>query len=274
MAGMREELGARLRQRSGAGAPLTLAEGRFLAAEYGLSLRDLERVGLEAGVVPLRYARNVRAIGPAGQGRLLACRAAVVGLGGLGGHVIESLARVGIGAIVGIDPDVIEESNLNRQLLSNVDRVGRRKVDCARVRVAEVNPAVEFSGHAVRFQDVPDAALGVCDVAFDCLDSVADRRELAARCGTLGVTLVHGAVAGWAGQVGVCGPGGRLVERLYEGVERGVEHREGALPFAAAVAANVMVARAAALLLEAEADAVGRVLLFDLLGDDWEGVSL
>ena len=267
-------LRACFRERAAAQERCTLLQARRIAMETGLPLLTVECFALEQGLVPERYDRNVGTIGVEGQRKLLESCAGVVGLGGLGGHVLESLARLGVGRIVGIDGDRFEESNLNRQLLALVDNLGRAKAQEAGVRVAQINPAVQFTGHTAPFEQMGDEVLSGCSVVFDCLDSIAARRVLAEQCTSANVTLVHGAIAGWSGQVAVCWPGSELLDRLYPGDKRGIEHRLGNLPFTAAVAGHLMVARAVPILLGQAPPASDKVLLFDLLGEEWQTVEL
>jgi len=221
-----------------------------------------------------RYARNIGAIGIDGQRKLLNSSATIVGLGGLGGHVLESLARVGIGRIVGIDPDTFDESNLNRQLLALTTNLGRSKVAAAAARLAQVNPAIEFTAHASPFEDVSDETLADSDIIFDCLDTIPARRELARRCADMGLTLIHGAIAGWSGQVAICRPGSGVLEKLYPGEKHGIEPRLGTLPFTAAVAAHIMVARAVTVLLDQQPPEPDTILFFDLQANEWQTVEL
>jgi hypothetical protein len=88
------------------------------------------------------------------------------------------------------------------------------------------------------------------------------------------VTLIHGAIAGWSGQVAVCRPGSDLLDKLYAGGKRGIEDRLGNLPFTAAVAGHVMVSMAVPVLLGATPSGPDKVLMFDLLGQEWQTVEL
>jgi len=90
-----------------------------IAEKNGLKIRDVGLQCLEQGIVPLRYLRNGPAIGIADQIILARSQVAVVGAGGLGGHVILNLARLGIGKLLVFDPDTFDETNLNRQALCN-----------------------------------------------------------------------------------------------------------------------------------------------------------
>jgi molybdopterin/thiamine biosynthesis adenylyltransferase len=268
-----DRLRAALAAATGDAKELSLDQARHIAGQTLLTLRQVEWAAMGEGIVPRRYERSVPAIGLEGQRALLERCAAVVGLGGLGGCVVESLARLGVGRIVGIDPDAFAESNLNRQLLSRVDNVAEPKVAAAAARIGQINPAVDFEAHQAAVEQVGEAVLHACDLAFDCLDGIPARRELARRCAAAGVALVHGAIAGWCGQVGLCPPGSGLIERLYAGKDDGAERRAGNLPFTAAVAANLMVAEALPVLL-GRAEAEPRLRFFDLQTGDWEAAEL
>jgi len=266
----RDRLRTAFGEAGGLGECLTSDLAADVAMATGLALRKVEYFALEKGVVPERYDRNMGTLGLDGQRRLIAACAAVVGLGGLGGAVVEALARLGVGRIVGMDPDVFVESDLNRQLLSTVENLGESKARQAALRAALINPAVEFIPHAATFQSLPEQAFGECDLVFDCLDSTSARRELSARCASAGVVMVHGAIAGWCGQVAVCMPDGDIMEKALARSEHGVEQQLGTPPFTAIATANLMVAKAVALLLGLAPPSGQELLFFDLLNGDWQ----
>lgn len=173
-----------------------------LAGEFDCSIREVELAALEAGVVPLRYVRNIGTIGLEGQARLLRATVAVVGLGGLGGYVMEALARIGVGQLILIDADIFEEHNLNRQLLSAEQRLDTEKAQAARERVAQVNAAVEVTAHAKQLtQDNLRQLLEGADVVVDALDRLPSRLLLQDGAQELGIPMVHGSIAGFLGQV-------------------------------------------------------------------------
>ena len=241
----------RLRALLGSRRSLDQAGGSSLAAQAKAPLREVEAFALSLGITPKRYERNLGTLGRDGQSRLLAAKVLVVGLGGLGGHVVEMLARLGVGRITGVDGDSFDETNLNRQIFADLENLGRPKAEVARERVRCINPAVEFTPHAARLETLGPGMLRGCGLAFDCLDSIPSRLALAALCSRARVTMVHGAIAGWCGQVGVCPPGGDLFRKLYGEATgpRGMETELGNLPMTAAVAANLMVAAGLPLLL-------------------------
>ncbi len=237
------------------------------AARFGTSLAAVEGAALSRGLLPARYRRNRETLSLDEQRRLFGSRVAVVGCGGLGGYLVEQLARLGVGRLAVIDPDAFEEHNLNRQLLSSPAALGRPKVDVAAERVAAVNPAVTVTAHRVALSAGNAAALlSGCSAVLDGLDSVAVRRELAAACRDLGVPLVHGAIAGWYGQVAVQLPGEDLAPLLRASASgKGVETTLGNPSFTPAVVASLQVAEAAKVLLGRGRPLSGRTLFVDLL---------
>lgn len=210
---------------------LLLADSIALEREYRLSRRAVEIAALEAGVVPLRYRRNIGTIGLTGQIALLQATAAIVGLGGLGGYVLEGLVRAGLGRIIAIDGDKFEEHNLNRQALSSEANLGRAKALAAVSRAAAVNAAIEVIPQPVRLtRENGPALLGKADVIIDALDNLPDRLMLQQVAEEIGVPLVHGAIAGFLGQVMTVMPGDRGLLALYsngQAPQRGLEQSAG-----------------------------------------------
>lgn len=246
------------------------------ASRFGLGLAEVERAALEAGILPARYRRNRETLSTRDQLALFRSRVAVVGCGGLGGYLVEELARIGVGALVLVDPDVFEEHNLNRQLLSSVARLGQAKVEAARERVAEVNPAVTAVAHrAALSRESGERLLSGSSAAVDALDSVAARRDLALCCRELSIPLVHGAIAGWYGQVTTQTPGSDIAPLLDAGSPggQGVELALGNPSFTPALVASLQVAEVVKLLLGRGAPLAGRLLLVNLLDMEFEKVG-
>lgn len=190
--------------------------------------RGVELAALDAGLCPRRYLKNIGTVGLGGQARLLRARVGLAGLGGLGGTIAEILTRAGVGEMVLVDPDVTSEDNLNRQLVVMEDNLGRSKVEAALDRLRRVNSATVFETHRVSgdrdsFARLYAGAL----VLVDALDSLPARFALEDAARSLGVPLVHGAIAGLSGQVTTVFPGDPGLEALYgqrEGAgTRGVE---------------------------------------------------
>ncbi|GLI39348.1 HesA/MoeB/ThiF family protein [Geobacter hydrogenophilus] len=247
------------------------------AERFAVSIARAEEAALSLGILPARYQRNRQAIDVAQQQTLFRSRVAVVGCGGLGGYVIEELARLGVGTIVAIDPDLFEEHNLNRQLLSSPDRLGQPKVEAAAARVAEINPAVKLVPvQAAYSTENARALLHDVQVVVDALDSVPTRLALADSCDSLGLTLVHGAISGWFGQVTTQFPGDGTIRQLYsrwvEG--KGAEQHLGNPSFTPAVVASIEVAEVCKILLGSGTPLRNRKLSINLLEMEFEEIVL
>lgn len=247
------------------------------AQRFSLTLFQVEGRLLEAGLLPARYQRNRQGISTAQQLKLHRARVAVIGCGGLGGYVIEELARLGVGTLVAVDPDVFEEHNLNRQLLSTPEQLGKGKAGMAAARVAQINPAVCVLAQDVAFGPANAAQLlHGCDLAVDALDSIRVRLELAESCELLEIPMVHGAIAGWYGQVFTQFPGEKHLQRIYaHGVDgKGAEKTLGNPSFTPALVASLEVAEVCKILIGAGEPLRGRKLIIDLLDMEMQIVSL
>ncbi len=223
-----------------------------------------------------RYSRNHNAITEAEQSTLTDKRVLVVGCGGLGGYVIECLGRLGVGHIIAVDGEVFEESNLNRQLLSSQMNLGKPKVLAARQRMLAVNPLITVEGvETFLTQENAASLMQGCNVVIDALDNVSSRMLLQKAAKEMGIPLVHGAIAGWCGQVCVIQPGEDLLNILYgkTDVEKGAETVTGNLPFTASLVASVQASEAVKLLLRHQT-LKGELLQIDLLNNTFERIYL
>jgi molybdopterin/thiamine biosynthesis adenylyltransferase len=225
---------------------ITLEQVRRLASQFAVPAREVEVAALEAGVVPLRYRRNIGTLGVEGQLKLLGSCVGVCGLGGLGGHVAALLARFGVGRLILADGDVFEEDNLNRQSFCGERDLGRPKAELAAERVAAINSSLDVTVHHrfLREEDMRVVFSGAA-LAIDALDTVSSRLALQRACAALGIPMVHGAIAGDCGQVMTVFPGDVGLEALYaSGEDRGVEVVEGNPPTTPALVASVQAQEA------------------------------
>jgi molybdopterin-synthase adenylyltransferase len=191
-------------------------QAHSIASKCGLKIKDVYSEAMELGVYPYRYLRNMETISLEEQIELSKTRVAVVGAGGLGGNVVLLLARLGIGQLVVVDYDIFDETNLNRQALSNVNSLGKSKSGEAVEIVRSVNPGVRV----LSYQEKLDSSnafeiLTGSDVVVDALDNIPDRFALEAVCKKLGIPLVHGALAGFEGQIMTIFPGDPGLKQLY-----------------------------------------------------------
>ena len=219
-----------------------------------------------------RYERNIPALTEAECLSLEKKRVLVVGCGGLGGHMIDQLARLGVGQLRVVDGDVFEESNLNRQLLSETALLGSSKARSAAEHVRRVNPdvTVEAVEAFLTASNVRELISG-CDIAMDALDNIPSRRILADACAQAGIPYVYGAIQGWVAQAAVSMPGDALVERLFpEGVEPG---DKTVLSFTPALCAALQVSLGVQLLTGRSVE-TGTVFYFDLCNREFESIPL
>ena len=152
---------------------------------------------LNNSIIPYRYCRNVRMLefGIEGQKKLLQAEVCVVGCGGTGGYIIELLARLGIGALVVVDGDVFDESNLNRQILCTERQLGLNKAEIAKARVKEINSAVDIKAYSEYLTDKnANELIKGCHIVIDAVDDVNTRLIMETACNKIGVKLIHGTI--------------------------------------------------------------------------------
>jgi molybdopterin-synthase adenylyltransferase len=183
---------------------------------HGIPLHQVYIHALRLGICPYRYLRNRETLSLEEQLTLADSRVAVVGAGGLGGSVISLLGRTGVGRLVVIDSDVFDETNLNRQAFSNTENLGKPKAEEARSQMKRINPGVEVTIFHTRLDRTNGKELlAGCRVAVDALDNAESRLVLEEATQALGIPLVHGALAGFEGQIMSLLPGDQGLRRIY-----------------------------------------------------------
>ncbi len=244
--------------------------GLPLATDDGLTAAQRER-----------YARHLvlPEVGVAGQEKLLSARVAVVGAGGLGSPVALYLGAAGVGTLVLVDFDVVDASNLQRQIIHNLAQIGQPKVESARKALAAINPDVRVEGHQaeLRAGNVLDLLSG-CDVIIDGADNFPTRYLLNDASLHLRIPVVHGSIFRFEGQVSVfspyLGPCYRCLfpsppppELTRNCAEAGVL---GVLP---GIIGSIQAVEALKLLLDLGSPLVGRLLIYDALDQEAQTVT-
>ena len=219
-----------------------------------------------------RYDRNIPALTEAECALLRQKRVLVVGCGGLGGHIIDQLSRIGIGALRVVDGDVFEPSNLNRQLLSQVDLLGVSKAKAAADHIARVNPDVSVEAvECFLTEDNAVQLLAGCDIVLDALDDIPSRRILAAACEKANIPYIYGAIQGWVAQAAISMPGDHLIDTLYpEEIEI---TDKSVLSFTPALCASMQTALCVKWLLGRSVE-TGTIYYFDLLNLEFETIPM
>lgn len=166
---------------------------RFLPCKNGaVCYNGLEKLGQRGGFLKERHLRTARLIGEDGVLRLENAHVAVFGLGGVGGSALEALCRAGVGELSLFDGDCVSESNLNRQIIANVQTVGMKKVLAAEKRLLEINPDIKLNLYDVFYtlENSHEFDLSQYDYIIDAVDMVSAKIELAVRAKEAGVPLI------------------------------------------------------------------------------------
>ena len=221
----------------------------------------------------LRYGRQIMLpqIDIVGQEELLASKALIIGLGGLGSPVAYYLAAAGVGHLMLADHDKVELTNLQRQLLHKTKNIGKKKTDSAIEALSAINPEITLEAIPHKLEDDSlDKAVSQADVVIDGCDNFPTRFAVNRACVKHKKPLVSGAVIRFEGQVSVFdsrNDNSPCYRCLYP--EEG-EHREtcsetGVLAPAAGIIGSIQAAEAIKVLLGIGEPLLGRVLMMDAL---------
>ncbi|MCI9373411.1 MAG: tRNA threonylcarbamoyladenosine dehydratase [Lachnospiraceae bacterium] len=142
--------------------------------------------------MPEQFARTELILGQEAMDRLRRSRVAVFGIGGVGGYVVEALARSGVGSLDIIDHDKVSMTNINRQIIASTNTVGRDKVDVMKERILSINPDAVVNVSKSFF--LPETAdlfdFGKYTYVVDAIDTVTAKIELVLRAGDAGVPVI------------------------------------------------------------------------------------
>ena len=139
-----------------------------------------------------RFSRTIGVIGKDNFKKLNNSSVIVFGLGGVGGAACEALVRSGIGSVAIVDKDVVDITNINRQIIATDETVGMKKTDAMKKRLLSINPSLKIVKYDLFY--LPETAdeinLSEYDFAVDCIDNVTAKLELVERCNRLGVPVI------------------------------------------------------------------------------------
>ncbi|MFM7536951.1 MAG: molybdopterin-synthase adenylyltransferase MoeB [Acidimicrobiales bacterium] len=220
-----------------------------------------------------RYQRHLLLpeVGVEGQARLLQSKVLMLGAGGLGSPAALYLAAAGVGTIGVVDMDVVDASNLQRQILHNLDRVGDRKVDSAKKTIGLLNPDVNVVAHDVRLgADNVLSLIEGYDVIVDGADNFPSRYLLNDASVKLGIPVVHGSIFRFEGMVTVFhprrGPNYRDMVPEPPPAELAPSCAEaGVLGVLPGIIGSLQALEAIKILLDLGDPLIGRILSFDAL---------
>ncbi len=227
-----------------------------------------------------RYSRHIimDEVGPEGQKRLLEGSALVLGAGGLGSPAIQYLAAAGVGTIGIVDDDVVERSNLQRQVVHGDADVGEPKVESARRYVESLNPDVDVEVHETRLDETNvHELIGDHDVVVDCADNFRTRYVVNDAARIESVPVVHGAIYKFEGQATTLVPDGPCYRCLFpEPPEPGTVPdcaTTGVLGVLPGTMGCIQATEAVKLLLDAGETLDGRLLFYDAMEMTFETVA-
>ncbi len=229
-----------------------------------------------------RYSRHMllAQIGRKGQEKLLAARVLIVGMGGLGSPVAMYLAASGVGHLVLTDFDIVELSNLQRQIIHHTGDVGENKVESASAAIHDLNPDVRVTAIPWALPDDElEREIREADVVIDACDNFESRFDLNAACWRLGTPLVSAAAMRMDGQVTVFDPrqpDSPCYRCLYsdESTEGEACSQVGVLAPLLGIIGSIQAAETMKLIVGMGTPLVGRVLVLDALDMEWRTLKL
>ncbi len=258
---------------------ISLSQTKRIAKTFNLSQKDVEIAALKENISPSRYLRNFDTINFTEQIILLKSKVAVVGCGGLGGNILELLARLGVGKILAVDGDIFQESNLNRQKLCIENSMGKEKATTALSSVKKINSSICLHSYSnyVDEHNIKSILKGY-DIVVDALDSINFRFVLEKACKELNVPLIHGAINGLQGQVCTIFPQDKGFTAIYGRQEKFQEsppHKPvSVLSITPALVASLQVAEVLKVLLKRGNLLRNRLLLINLEYNDFNIVEI
>lgn len=229
----------------------------------------------------LRYSRQIMLpqVDISGQEKLLASRVLIIGMGGLGSPVAMYLAAAGIGHLVLVDDDVVELSNLQRQIAHGTTDIGSSKVASAKQTLQNLNPEISISCYEKRLEQKELAKeIEAADVVIDGTDNFNSRFSLNKYCVETRTPLVSGAAIRMEGQVSVFNntPNSPCYRCLYkdEGELDASCSNNGVLSPVVGVIGSVQATEAIKVLLNIGECLDGKLLMFDALQMEWRTLKL
>ncbi|MHC1742968.1 MAG: ThiF family adenylyltransferase [Syntrophobacteraceae bacterium] len=254
---------------SGDAVQTVIEEGPLLewARTQGVLPGRAVTAALECGILPVRYLKNCHGLHLSEQLRICRSRVLICGCGGLGGVLASLLGRAGVGFLRLADGDDFAASNLNRQWFCDAESLGRNKAETGRERLLKINPFLEVEAVSDHFvESNAHRLLGSIDLVLDALDNLPARFLLFEATRQAGLPFIHGAVAGWWGQVATFMPGSKASLGQVYGEQRERSEAEealGVLGPAAALIGSLQSMEALRLLAGRSPAYAGTLLYYD-----------
>jgi molybdopterin/thiamine biosynthesis adenylyltransferase len=221
-----------------------------------------------------RYIRNSPALTQTENEMLGGRKVCVAGCGGLGGYIIEILGRLGVGNMTVVDGDVFQESNLNRQILSDTNSIGKNKALSAVERMKKVNPTINVTPitQMMSLENSKKIIYGH-DLVMDALDTIESKLILQDICDKLNIPMIHGAASGWFGQIASIFPGDKTLNKIYTSFE--IDSISLGTPsFSPALTASIQCSEAVKVLINRGEIVRNGFLFIDILNNTFQIIKL
>lgn len=202
-------------------------------------------------------------------------RILLVGAGGLGGYVANGLIRFGVKQMTIVDMDKYDVSNLNRQLFSSHDTIGKYKAEVLKASCVKIYPEACITTHLMPIETLEESLINdKYDYIIDAVDSITTRLYLEKLASKLNIPLLHGAIGGWYGQIGMIMPDSSLLSRLYGDNKNGLEKTLGSPTFTPAVVGSMMVSELIKHAIKDASAFENKILFIDLKHHDYHILNI
>lgn len=192
----------------------------------------------------------------------------IVGLGGIGGNFVNNIVRLGIKNITLIDFDKFEISNLNRQLFSNYENIAKYKVNVVRDELLKINPNCNINLLIDKIENVDAEHFKKIDYIVDAVDTPKTKIYISELSNQLNIPLLHGACAGWYGQIGWILPGCNLIAETYKSRISGLEDELLNPSFTPSAIASMMTSEFVKFIIGSNETVINELLLIDLYNNN------
>lgn len=219
-------------------------------------------------IADLRFINNSGILSSEDQAKIQAMRILIVGVGGLGGYLAHALCRMGVHDMCLVDKDLFSITNLNRQLFSTPQNIGQPKVDIVKRELLSICPDLSVKTHFSKIEEVDESVFKNIDIVFDAVDNIYCKIFIEKLCGIHNRPLIHGAIGGWYGQVGISLANSNLVKDYYQQATSGLEQEMKAPTFVPPFVAHLMVAQFVMFCLNKEEALINQILNIDMLNND------
>ena len=196
---------------------------------------------------------------------------AILGLGGLGGYALEYIIRLGVKKITIIDKDKIDNSNLDRQIISKIDNIGKSKVDEALKRIRQITNDIEINSYKEEFNDknAYDILKNV-DIVIDGFDNYKSRELASSVCSKLNIPFIYGSIREFYGMVSTIMPNDNTLEKIYKNYKEEVEKKYYIPSFMPALIASIQVSECMKIINKEKDILQNKILTINTLNNEYK----